>query len=179
MSTYTQQSPPVHRVVAGVCALGVASTLAALVLSMTRWSAYGNLKPDLLDPWQIAALAVAFTTVGQMAYVRVRHGGTDEELNFFEVALAAAILLLSPTMALLATLTGVLIGEVVIRRGEWLKVCFNLGTYATATSAMVVTYNVLAGGTPPFEPTSVLSLVLPLVRLHRGEPGTCTHSSSR
>ena len=53
VSTYTQQSPPVRRVVAGVCALGVASTLAALVLSMTRWSEYGNLTTDLLDPWRL------------------------------------------------------------------------------------------------------------------------------
>ncbi|HYN56318.1 MAG TPA: ATP-binding protein [Motilibacterales bacterium] len=136
------------------------AALAALTLSMTRWSEFGNLGPGLLHSWHIAALAVAFTTIGQMAYVRVRHGGTDEELNFFEVALAAAILLLPPSMALVATLTGVLIGEVVIRRGEWMKVGFNLGNYAISTSAMIVTYNALAGGLPPFKIPSIVSLIL-------------------
>ncbi len=97
VSTYTQQSPPVHREVAGVCALGAASALAALVLSMTRWSECGNLDPRPTRLWELRPWLVAFTTVGRWPTSGFATAGRIEELTFFEVVLAAAILLLSPT----------------------------------------------------------------------------------
>jgi hypothetical protein len=54
------------------------------------------------------------------------------------------ILLLSPTVVLAATLTGVLIGELVIRRA-WIKVAYKVGSYTVASGAMIATYQVLMG----------------------------------
>ena len=91
---------------------------------------------------------MVLTLVGQLVYVKVRHGATNEELGFFEVVLAAAILTLDSTTALVATMLGMLIGEFVIRRPP-IKLAYNLGNYATSTSVMIMTYHVLFPASSP------------------------------
>lgn len=139
------------------CALGFVSVLVVMVLAAQVWSGY---VPTITATPASVLLAVAITTAGQMVHVRVRHGDTWEEHNFYEVALAAGVLLLSADTVLIAGLTAVLIGEVVIRRGEWLKIAYNMGMYAAATSAMIAVYFSLASSAPVLSPTSVLSLVI-------------------
>jgi PAS domain S-box-containing protein len=107
-------------------------------------------------------LFVGLAAVGQLSYVWVRHGSTNEELTFFEVVLAAAILVLAPATAFGATLGGMLIGELIIRRPP-IKLAYNLGSYAAATGAMVITYNVIFPPGPesadPFTWNSILALL--------------------
>ncbi len=147
-------------------ALGLLLSGLLLLLTSTVWSDRG---PDVPDPW-IMVLWVVITTVGLLAYVRVRHGDTWEEHNFYEVSLSAGILLLAPPSILGASLAGVLIAEVILRRRAWLKVAYNLGQYAAATSAMILTYIGLAGEAEP-----ISDLLDPgpgggIWSLHRGEP---------
>ncbi len=158
--TTTAEDRSIRRVVVHAGIWGVAAALLVAVLSVTVWS---DADP-LLDAKPGLPLFVVLATVGQLAYVRVRHGDTDEELTFFEVVLAAAILVLAPAFALVATLLGVLIGEVLFRRPA-IKMVYNLGNYAASAGAMVVTYNTLfppgpSSTTNPFSWQSVLSLMI-------------------
>ena len=134
----TAQHGSIPRVVARTGALGIAAAILVAVLSATVWADAGPLLKTLPG----LPLFVALAAAGQLSYVWVRHGATDEELTFFEVVLAAAILVLAPATAFGATLVGMLIGELIIRRAP-IKLAFNLGSYAAATGAMIVTYHVL------------------------------------
>jgi signal transduction histidine kinase len=140
VTSAAEVSTPIRRVVLGTCLLGVLASGIVVALAMTVWRDVTPAVPN--EPW-ILLLAVALTAGGQLTYVRVRHGATYEELNFFEVALAVAILLLAPATALATTLTGMLVAEFVIRRGQWVKVAYNLGNYAVSSAMMIVTYRAL------------------------------------
>lgn len=158
--TTSVQHPSLRRYVLLTCVLGVAALAVVVALDATVWDPRSA--PGSLTTLEQFALFAAMTTVGQLVYVKVRHGATNEELNFFEVVLAAGILLLEPTVILVATLTGVLVGEVLIRR-EWIKIAYNLGNYATSASAMIATYWIVVSYAEDpsrlLGPTSVLSLV--------------------
>ena len=58
--------------------------------------------------------------------------------------MAAGMLLIAPVPLLGATLVGLLLAEVAIRR-EPLKLAYNMGNFATSTSVMIATYHLLAG----------------------------------
>ena len=159
----TAQHGSIPRVVARTGVLGIAAAILVAALSATVWA---DAEP-LLKTLPGLPLFVGLATVGQLAYVRVRHGATNEELTFFEVVLAAAVLVLAPVTALVATLLGMLLGEVIIRRPA-IKVAYNLGSYAAATSAMVITYHLLFPPGPQaadraFSWQSVVSLLIAAV----------------
>lgn len=139
-ATTTDGTHRVTRFVGATGGLGLLCVLVIAGLSRTVWSGFA---PEFPSTPLVFAVAVVATVVGQLVYVRVRHGDTWEELNFFEVVLAIAILLLSPTVALWASLTGVLIGELALRRAP-IKAAYNIGSYAVATSAMIATYHLLS-----------------------------------
>lgn len=145
----------VRRVVLLADMLGCVAALVMMIV-MIIWPPPTPAEPTT---WILVLGFTALTVVGQMAYVKLRHGATTEELNFFEVVLAASILLLAPVPALLATLTGVLIGELLMRR-PWIKIRFNLGSYAASTSAMIVTYHALDGDQPLLSLRSVGALLV-------------------
>ena len=153
--TTTAEQGSIRRVVAITCVLGLTASLLVVALGTTVWA-----DPDL-DSFEGLAFFIALSTLGQLVYVKVRHGATDEELTFFEVVLAAAVLTLSPTTALLATMLGMFIGELIIRR-PWVKMAYNLGNYAASTSAMIITYNVLfpPGSDGMFSLRSVMALLI-------------------
>ncbi len=135
--------------------LGVVAVAAVVLLGATVWPG------PVIDRSEWAAYAcgfIALSIFGQIAYVRLRHGATDEELTFFEIVVAAAILVLPPAAVLITTLTGVFIGELIIRR-PWVKIAFNMGLYAASTSAMIVTYHVLSNDAQSFSLQSVLALL--------------------
>lgn len=139
MTTSADLHASVRRFVLATSGLGALAVAGVLGLSMTVWS-------DLTVAWQttpqVLLAFVALTTVGQILFVKVRHGATNEELNFYEVVTAAGILLLAPPVILVASLAGMLLGELIIRR-ERIKIAYNLGNYAASTSAMIATYWVL------------------------------------
>ena len=134
----TAQHGSIPRVVARTAALGIVAAVVVVALSATVWADAAPLLPTRHG----LPLFVGLAAIGQLSYVWVRHGATNEELTFFEVVLAAAILVLAPATAFGATLVGMLIGELIIRRAP-IKLAFNLGSYAAATGAMIVTYHVL------------------------------------
>jgi PAS domain S-box-containing protein len=111
------------------------------------------------EPW-LVALFVVLTYLGQVTYVRVRHDGTTEELNFLEAAIAAALLSLGAHQVLLAGLVGISLAELHLRRREPLKVAFNVGSWATSASAMLVLYYVLAQGQYVFSLTSIVAMTI-------------------
>jgi PAS domain S-box-containing protein len=151
--TTTAEHGSIRRVVARTALLGLAAASLVVALGATLWSSM----PTFMTAFPVGIpLFCALTLIGQLVYVKVRHGATNEELGFFEVVLAAAILTLSPTAALVATMAGMLIGEFVIRRPR-IKVVYNLGMYAASTSVMIITYHVLFPLLPfaPTEPTEV------------------------
>jgi signal transduction histidine kinase len=161
----SEGSAAIRRVVVGTCVLGLLASGMVLALSVTVWDGLAPPLPSArFDIGLVLPLALALTACGQLAYIRVRHGATYEELNFFEVALAVAILLLAPVTALAVTMAGMLIAEFVIRRGEWVKVVYNLGNYAASSAVMIATYHALVrlatslGGTSK-DPTSVWSML--------------------
>ena len=156
MSISPEAGSSLRRWVMLTCALGAIAVLPVVAPATTSWSGY---VPTVTTSPLVFVLAVAITTVGQMVFVRVRHDDEWEEHNFYEVALAAGVLLFSPATVLFVGLMAVLIGEVVIRRGEWIKAAYNLGMYAAATSFMIATYFGLASTAPVLSATSVMSLV--------------------
>ncbi|HYO17827.1 MAG TPA: PAS domain S-box protein, partial [Dermatophilaceae bacterium] len=163
MSTNAEHGS-IRRVVANTVLLGLAASCLVFALGETVWSDAGTL---MTRQQAGLALFVTMTLIGQLVYVKVRHGATNEELGFFEVVLAAAILELTPTAALVATMLGMLIGELVIRRPR-IKVAYNFGNYAASTSVMIITYHSLlpllpfaeTGGGFRFSWQSVVSLLI-------------------
>ena len=89
---------PIGRYVLLTGLVGMASVSAAYWIS-------DQLTPPLGIPdsriW-LLLLFVVLTYLGQVTYVRVRHGTTTEELNFLEAAIAAALLSLGAHEVLLA-----------------------------------------------------------------------------
>ncbi|MGV1005589.1 MAG: ATP-binding protein [Candidatus Nanopelagicales bacterium] len=131
----------------------------ALLLAVFLAPALPQRGEPLLSTSVVLLGFLALTVVGQLAYVRVRHGLTYEDLTFFEVAVAAGVLLIEPLPLIAVTLLGVLAAELAIRRPA-LKIAFNLGMYAISTSLMVVVFHVLQGGSDPFSWRSVAALVV-------------------
>ncbi len=136
--------------------LGMASVALAYWLT-DRLTPPAGIPP--YEPW-LLGFFVLVTFAGQIAYVRVRHGSTTEELNFLEAAVAAALLSLEGHEALLAGLVGITLAEIVLRRTEALKVAFNVGLWATSASLMVVIYHALAMGQDRFSPQGILALTV-------------------
>ncbi len=108
-------------------------------------------------PW-LAAGFVLLAAVGELAYVRVRHGTTTEDLTFFEAVLVAGAITLPPLHAIGAALLGLLLASMAQRR-DWPKTLFNLGSYAVSTSALIVIFRMLNAGHDWFSLRSVLALV--------------------
>ena len=121
--------------VVGVLAVGLLLALTASGLMTMPTYAIDTLTAF----WVIAVL----TFISQLAYVKVPHGREYEELAFFEVVVAAGMLLIPPVPLVGATLVGLLLAELAIRR-EPLKLAYNMGNFATSTSVMIIIYHLLA-----------------------------------
>ena len=94
-----------HRVavtaIAGVLALDVAAWLSAR-LPVPAGS------PQLSGVLVVLAF-IALAAVAEWVYVVLPHGDTTEDLTFFEAAAVAGVLVLSPALALLAPIGGMLV----------------------------------------------------------------------
>jgi len=106
-----------------------------------------------------AAILLALSCVGELAYVRMRHGTSFEDLTVYEAVVVASVLLLPPAAAMLVPLVALLAASAILRR-RLVKTVFNLGSYAASTSAMVAIYTALAGGQQPFSARSVGAVVV-------------------
>ena len=169
--------------VTAIACAGVAAVVGAL-----------GLVPRLPEPadaplWSSTTAVLVFvlaTTVAEVVRVPLLHDGAVEDLTFFEIVTVAALLLLAPQWALVAPLAGLAIAQAVSRK-PWVKVVFNLGSYAVATSAALVTYLFVAGPAPQFSLRStggllagmaafaVINTVFLAVILHEAQ-GSAIHS---
>lgn len=138
---------------------GIAGVLAVTITYLLLGSMVAPRGVPEATTWQALAVFVLLTLGGQTAYVRVRHRATTEELNFLEAVIAVALLNLPARTALVAGLLGIALAEVLLRR-PLLKMTFNVGSYATAASLMLLTYYGVTGGNHRFSWQSVLAMVL-------------------
>lgn len=101
---------------------------------------------------------VLIILVGQAAYVRVRHGATTEELNFLEAGVAIALITVPGRVVLVAGIIGIALAEIILRR-QPIKMAYNVGSWATSASLMVILFYALSGGEDRFSARSVLAMV--------------------
>ena len=107
--------------------------------------------------WPYLAL-VAAAMLAEVIYYPIRHGDSYEEQTFYEIVLLIATLLLTPGAALIVSLLGLVLAEIVLFRSA-IKALFNVGSYAIATSALVVTYTLLVGDADRLSTRSILALL--------------------
>lgn len=141
---------PVSRVVLAVDVLGVLATLMVALL-LRRDSA--------ATPWWAPIALVALTAAGELTYVRLRHGGSTEDLTLFDAAVVIDILVLPPLAAIAVPVIALALASIVQRRAP-IKAAFNIGTYAVATAVLVGSYHVITGEGAAFGARSVLGLSL-------------------
>lgn len=106
-----------------------------------------------------AVVLLALSCAGELAYVRMRHGTTFEDLTFYESVVVASVLLLPPMAAAVVPLIALLAASTILRRSP-VKTLFNLGSYAASTSVMVAIYTTLAGNAVAFSAQSVIALLV-------------------
>lgn len=151
-----RRQPSVAASVSAIALAGAVAVLAGLAL-----------EPHLPHPtgaplWATPAAVLAFvvaTAVAEIVRVPLLHDGAVEDLTFFEIVTVAAMLLLEPSWALVAPLAGLAVAQVVLRKPP-MKAAFNLGSYAVATSAAVVSFLLVCGGASPFSLRGVLGLLV-------------------
>jgi len=147
----TRRRPSVARVVLTVDALG----LAGITLVSTVWPQGSAVRPA----WWVLVALLGVTCVGELTCVRLRHGGSTEDLTLFEAAVVINVLLLPPGAAVVVPVLALAVASAIQRRPR-IKAAFNLGTYAVATAVMVVTYHLVAAGADRFSVRSVVGLCL-------------------
>jgi signal transduction histidine kinase len=151
----------VQQVVALVLVLGGLSAIVVWRLTPFLTSPAGV--PESTGTWLsenlgYGALIVLLAAAGELVSVRVRRGDQSEDLTFLEVVLVVAVLTMPPLSVLAAMLLGLLLASVIQRR-DWSKTLFNLGSYATSTSALIIIYYLLDDGEDRFGWESVLALI--------------------
>jgi PAS domain S-box-containing protein len=151
-----RRPPSVATSVAAIAAAGIVAVSVGLAL-----------EPHLPTPsdaplWAsglaVTALVLA-TAVAEIVRVPLLHDGAVEDLTFFEIVTVAAFLLLDPQWALVAPLLGLACAQLALRKAP-VKAAFNLGSYAVATTAAVVTYLLVCGGAAQFSLRGIAGLVL-------------------
>lgn len=139
---------PVARVVLLVDVVGVVATLA-VVSPLRHVSAHA--------PWWAPIALVALTVAGDLTYVRLRHGGSTEDLTLFEAAVVVDVLVLPPSTAIAVPVIALAIASLLHRRSP-IKAAFNIGTYAAATAVLVGAFHLIAGDSAQFGARSVVGL---------------------
>ncbi|HEX8346726.1 MAG TPA: ATP-binding protein [Actinoplanes sp.] len=138
-----QLRDPIFRrvVLAALLGAGLATTV---VLGL---AGHGSVLRGLGVPseWLLPGLTV-LTCLAEMTVVRLRHGEAVEELSLYEAALIVDVLLLPPRDALIAAAAGLVLASVAQRRPV-MKGVFNVGTYAAATSVLILIVHAV-GGSP-------------------------------
>ena len=87
---------------------------------------------------------IVLAAFSELAYVRVPHGESTEDLTFFEAVVVMATLVLAPVLVLVGALVGLTVAWIVMRR-PLVKTLFNLGMFMVATSAMLLVARAIVG----------------------------------
>ncbi|HET7900424.1 MAG TPA: ATP-binding protein [Candidatus Nanopelagicales bacterium] len=151
-----RRRPSVTASVSAIALAGVLALMAGLALEPALPAPEGA--PLWASPAAVLLFVVA-TAVAEIVRVPLMHEGAVEDLTFFEIVTVAAFLLLDPRWALVAPLAGLAVVQVVLRKAP-VKAAFNLGSYAVATSAAVLTYLLVCGGEPQFALRGILGLLV-------------------
>jgi signal transduction histidine kinase len=139
--------------VSAVAAGGTLSALAAV-----RFCGGEPILGSTLPEWQLAAGLLVLACVAEIAYVRMRHGESTEDLTFFEAVVVAAVLLLPVASALGVALGGLVLASVIMRR-PLVKVVFNLGSYAAGASLLALLAHAAGGSGTTLDARTVLGLM--------------------
>jgi signal transduction histidine kinase len=138
-------------VLLGALCLAVLAVLPQLV----------DLPEQLVDPapaW-LLALFLVLAALSEVIYVPVRHADSWEELAFVEVVMIWGVLTLPPLTVTVTCLLGFALVAAVMRR-PIVKSLFNLGSYAIATTGLMVTYYALDAGADTFSVRSMAALLV-------------------
>ena len=110
------------------------------------------------DGAALVVVLLLLTIAGDLVAVHVRHGGENEELTLFEVAVLIDVMLLPAQQALLVPVLASVLGSI-FRRRSVLKVVFNAGNLAAATAVLVAVAQLTASVDQRLTPLLVLGLV--------------------
>ncbi|MFN8158329.1 MAG: ATP-binding protein [Candidatus Nanopelagicales bacterium] len=146
-------------VAASVSAIALAGVVAFVVgLLVEPHLPHPAAAPLWASPVAVLAFVLA-TAVAEIVRVPLLHDGAVEDLTFFEIVTVAAFLLLEPRWALVAPLAGLALVQVLTRK-QPMKAAFNLGSYAVATTAAVLSYLIVCGGAAQFSFRGIVALVV-------------------
>jgi PAS domain S-box-containing protein len=149
---------PVARVIAGVVLLGAVT--GALVALAPGTAAHDPIvRLGWLHGVALIGALILLTCVSELVAVRLRRQDASEELTLLDPMILLNVLLLPPREALSASLAGIALAYL-IRRRTPVKAVFNLGTYASAASLMIVLVRVTAGHETDFDAQLVAALLL-------------------
>jgi PAS domain S-box-containing protein len=147
----------VHQVVAATVVLGGAAVVLALAFASAGAGAFGV--AWLPGPALPVALVV-LTGAAELVAVRMRHDDDAvEELTLLDGVVVLNTLLLPVRDAVVVCLAGILLAYVVRRRGV-LKTAYNLGVYASASTATALLIHATIPTTGLFDLRLVLAMVL-------------------
>lgn len=111
--------------------------------------------PDVLDwkrgDWLACAGLVALVVVAQQFQLSLRHRTETENFSMTDSVWAGALLLVRPSVLVVAVAIGVSIGQA-LRGWSPHKTAFNVGQDVIAVSLALVAYEALAGPAAPTEP---------------------------
>ena len=117
--------------------------------------ALGLRAPDVLDwqrtDWLACVALVAIIVVAQQFQLPLRHRTETENFSMIDAVWAGSLLLVRPSVLIVAVAVGVSIGQVA-RGWSPHKTGFNVGQDVVAVSLALVAYEVLAGPAAPSEP---------------------------
>lgn len=142
-----------HLLVGVVAVAGAAAGFLAI-----RFGGDQPIIASTLPGWQLGAALVGLACLAEVAYVRLRHGDSTEDLTFFEAVVVAAALLLPVGEALAAALGGLALASLIVRR-PLVKMVFNLGAYAAAASFLLLLAHLTAGSSGTLGVRAVLGIV--------------------
>jgi PAS domain S-box-containing protein len=128
--------PRLARFIVTVVAAGGVAAAIVVLLDPGRW-----------DRAALPALAVLLllTTVAELAELRLHHRGTVEALTLFEGMVVANMALLPVGQAVVVSLVGQLLAQLLQRRPP-VKVAFNCGMYTLSLGPALVLYRLLGQG---------------------------------
>ena len=120
-----------------------AVVLGGLAALAVTWTAS---RPVLDRVTILHAIALCvITTLAELVTIRLPHGATSEVITLGEIAIAADVALLPPALSPLVAMLALTI-SLLIRRKPAVKIAYNAGQYAIATTAAALIFYGIGGG---------------------------------
>jgi len=109
-------------------------------------AAWASSRPSLDRVTVLHAIVLtAITVVAEFMSIRLPHGATSEQITLGEIAIAADVALLPPAISPLVAILGLSI-SLLIKRKPAVKIAYNAGQYALATTAASMIFYGIGGG---------------------------------